>query len=164
MTTLNKTFLINEVKQFAKANKKDKLTIGTNNACFAASTFYLINSILNKNFDIFTTPVVVYTRDLCVFDHNKAINNATKLGKILIEKGVNEQDRFFAVKKYLKKDGNLIFTTLFRLTEKNKIKDIANGKEIEHYSYGCLFPKYWRKMFTKKDRKHLSISAKNIAA
>lgn len=154
MPIINKVPLINEVKRFAKMHKKDKFEVGLNNFSYPANAFFAIDALIKKDFGTLALAgsFATISRDICVSDHNIAMENAARLAKRLKRKGFSKEERIFAVKKYLKKDGNLIFTTLFRLTNKRKINDLADGKKVKSH-IPSLFPKFWERESKKAEFK-----------
>lgn len=63
--------------------------------------------------------------------HNIAIRKVRTLSKQLIKQGFSEEERIYAVKKYLNRDGSFIYSKIFNVTSPNKVNKLANAQEVK---------------------------------
>ena len=135
LTKLAKSNIKKEVISFCKSNKVDGKRF--NNAMYSFShlgsyTSAAMHYLGLINFPQAPVAVVAGTaaREVCIGLHKVALSGAKKLAGELKLKGFNQLEREYAVKKYLRKEGNPYFTNLFLLKDSNKVKKIADAQEV----------------------------------
>lgn len=114
--------------------------------------FGVAGPIITKNFDWQNAAFLgfaAHLRNVCVTIHNSAVDNAVKFAKDMQQKGFEHQERLFGVREYLRKDGCPLFSTLFKIFNKEGLNKLADGENVTK-----SFPSYnsssWKEKYNNR--------------
>ncbi len=93
--------------------------------CFASTLSQPIEFVQGAAIGFFGLSAYIF-RHVAVKAHKEMVDDASRLGSQLIEKGFNKAERKIVIKDKLS-SGNLIFSNLFKLIYPKRVEKLADG-------------------------------------